>query len=36
MFRRHVTENVSNDTYIGTRNVILAMHWLWLPDDGFM
>jgi len=22
--------------YIGTRYVILAKHWIWLPDDGFM
>jgi len=22
--------------YIGTRYVILAKHWMWLPDDGFM
>jgi len=22
-----------NDTHIGTRYVILAKHWLWLPDD---
>ena len=20
----------------GTRHVILAKHWMWLPDDGFM
>jgi hypothetical protein len=31
---RHSTENFYNDTYTGTRNVILAKHWLWLPDDG--
>jgi len=24
-----------NDTHIGTRNVILAKHWMWLPG-GFM
>jgi len=24
-----------NDTHIGTRYVILAKHWMWLPDDGF-
>ena len=23
-------------THIGTRYVILARHWMWLPDDGFM
>jgi hypothetical protein len=33
---RHCTENISNDTHIGTRHVILAKPWLWLPDDGFM
>ena len=27
---------VNNDTHIGTRYVILAKHWMWLPDDGFM
>jgi hypothetical protein len=27
---------VSNDTNICTRYVILAKHWMWLPDDGFM
>jgi len=21
--------------HIGTRRVILAKHWMWLPDDGF-
>jgi hypothetical protein len=26
----------SNDTHNGTRHIILAKHWLWLPDDGFM
>jgi len=25
-----------NDTHIGTRYVILAKHWMWLPDDDFM
>ena len=25
-----------NDTHIGTRYVILAKHWMWLPDDGFI
>ena len=25
-----------HDTHIGTRYVILAKHWMWLPDDGFM
>jgi hypothetical protein len=33
---RHNTDNINNDTQIGTRNVILAKHWMWLPDDGFM
>jgi hypothetical protein len=33
---RHSTENISNDTYIGTRHVILNKHRLWLPDDGFI
>ena len=23
-------------THIGTRYIILAKHWIWLPDDGFM
>ena len=25
-----------NDTHIGTRYVILAKQWMWLPDDGFI
>jgi len=25
-----------NDTHIATRYVILAKHWMWLPDDGFI
>jgi hypothetical protein len=33
---RHNVENVYNDTYTGTTNVILAKHRLRLPDDGFM
>ena len=33
---RHNTDNINNDTHIGTRYVILAKHWMWLPDDGFM
>jgi hypothetical protein len=33
---RHSTDNISNDTHIGTRHVILAKHWLWLPVDGFV
>jgi len=33
---RHNTDNISNDMHIGTRYVILAKHWMWLPDDGFM
>jgi hypothetical protein len=32
----HNTEIISNNTHIGTRHVILAKYWLWLPDDGFM
>ena len=24
------------NVHIGTRYVILAKHWIWLPDDGFM
>jgi len=27
---------VSLDTHIDTRYVILAKHWMWLPDDDFM
>jgi hypothetical protein len=34
--RRHNTDNINNDTHIGTRYVILAKHWIWLPDDGSM
>ena len=30
----HNTDNINNDTHIGTRHVILAKHWMWLPDDG--
>ena len=30
---RHNTDN-NNDTHIGTRYVILAKQWIWLPDDG--
>jgi hypothetical protein len=30
----HSTEHVCNDTYTGTRNVILAKRWLQLSDDG--
>ena len=29
------TGNVNKDTHIGTGYVILAKHWMWLPDDGF-
>ena len=25
-----------NDKQIGTRYVILAKHWMWIPDNGFM
>jgi hypothetical protein len=31
---RNSTENISNDTYIETRHVILAKDGMWLPDDG--
>jgi hypothetical protein len=34
--RRHNTDNINNDTRIGTRYVILAKHWIRLPDDGSM
>ena len=30
---RHNTDNINNDTHIGTRYEILAKHWVWLPDD---
>jgi hypothetical protein len=30
---RHNTEYGYNDKYSGTSIVILAKHWLWLPDD---
>ena len=33
---RHNTDNINIDTHIGTRYVILAKHWMWLSDDGFM
>jgi hypothetical protein len=33
---RHNTDNINIDTHFGTRYVILAKHWMWLPDDGFM
>jgi hypothetical protein len=33
---RHNTDNIHNDTHIGTGYVILAKHWMWLPDDGSM
>jgi len=33
---RNNTDTINNDTHIGTRYVILAKHWIWLPDDGFM
>ena len=29
---RHNTDNINNDTHIGTRYVILAKHWMWVPD----
>jgi len=31
---RHNTDNIYNDMHIGTRYVILAKYWIWLPDDG--
>jgi hypothetical protein len=31
---RHNTDYSYNNKYIGTSNVILAKHRLWLPDDG--
>jgi hypothetical protein len=31
---RHTIEYRYNNKYTGTSNVILAKHWLWLPDDG--
>jgi len=33
---RHNTDNINNDTHIGTRYVILAKQWIRLPEDGFM
>jgi hypothetical protein len=33
---RHNTDKINDDRHIGTRHVILAKHWIWLPDDGFM
>jgi len=33
---RHNTDNINDDTHIGTRYVILAKRWVWLPDDGSM
>ena len=32
---RHLCR-INIDTHIGTRYVILAKHWVWLPDDGFI
>ena len=32
----HNTDIINNDTHIGTRYVILAKHWMWLTDDGFL
>ena len=32
----HNNDRIYNDTHIGTRYVILAKHWIWLPDDGSM
>ena len=28
------TDNIYDNTHIGTRYVILAKHWILLPDDG--
>ena len=33
---RHNTDDINNDTHIDTRYVIVAKHWMWLPDDIFM
>jgi len=30
------TDNVNNDMQISIRYLILAKHWMWLPDDSFM
>ena len=30
----HNTDNIHIDKHSGTIPVILARHWLWLPDDG--
>ena len=30
------TDNNNNDKHLGTRYVILANYWIWLPDDGSM
>ena len=32
----HDTDNINNDTHVGTRYVTLAKHWMWLPDNSFM
>jgi len=29
-------DDINNDTHIRTSYVILAKHWMWFPDDGFM
>jgi hypothetical protein len=31
---RRNTENIYNDMYTWTSNVILVKRWLWLPDYG--
>jgi len=31
---RHNTGNAHINKHSGTKPVILARHWLWLPDDG--
>ena len=33
---RHKIDSINIDTHIGTRYIILAKHWMWLPDDDFM
>jgi hypothetical protein len=36
MFRFTQNHHQGVTASAGTRHVILAKHWLWLPDDGFM
>ena len=35
-FNFMVAPYINNDMHVDTRYVILAKHWMWLPDDGFM